>query len=111
MRSALLKHDCGSEEPVLTPRAEDLHPVLGPVVTAQRYPITSWSKVTDRRSCPSFAYSNGRPNGCLEPRSKSVGSHALVSALRRCSRQERGWHTLHVNIVRPQLSDHGLHRF
>src|SRR2546425_4138160 len=55
MRYALLKQDCGSEEPVLTPRAEDLHPVLGPVVTAQRYPITSWSKVTDRRSCPSSA--------------------------------------------------------
>ena len=46
-------------EPVPTPQADDLHPVLGPVVTAQRYPITSCSKVTDRRSYLLLAYKNG----------------------------------------------------
>ena len=33
---------------VLTPQADDLYPVLGPVVTARRYPITSCSNVKDR---------------------------------------------------------------
>ena len=38
-------------EPVLTPQADDLHLVLGLVVTARPYPIISCSRVTDRRSC------------------------------------------------------------
>jgi hypothetical protein len=37
-------------QPVLTPQADDLHLVFGPVVTARRYPITSCSKVTNPRS-------------------------------------------------------------
>ena len=55
---ALLKTGLWFREPVLTPQADDLHPVLGPVVTAQRYPITSCSKVTDRRSGRLLAYKN-----------------------------------------------------
>jgi hypothetical protein len=46
-------------EPVLTPQADDLHLVFGPVVTARRYPITSYSKVANARSRPLFVDGNG----------------------------------------------------
>ena len=56
MRWALRKTGLRFSEPVLTPQADDLHLVLGPVVTARRYPITAWSKVTGPRSYLFFAY-------------------------------------------------------
>ena len=55
-------------EPVLTPQADDLYPVLGLVVTARRYPIIARSKITDRRSC--FASRN--LNVRLEPRAAAT---------------------------------------
>ena len=39
-------------EPVLTPQADDLHPVFGPVVTARPYPITSYSKLQTVMALP-----------------------------------------------------------
>ena len=48
-------------EPVLTPQADDLHLVLGPVVTARRYPITALLKVTVPRNYV-FLASGTQPN-------------------------------------------------
>jgi hypothetical protein len=72
MRWALLKQDCGSEKPVLTPRADDLHPVLGRVVAARRYPIIS--SPSGEARCVGKLLSFENCNGQASARALSIAS-------------------------------------
>src|SRR5437773_7313148 len=75
MRKALLQQDCGSKEPVLTPQADVLYPVLGPVVTAHRYPITSFGKVKTALRASSAA--GRKPN---KPQANELARRLVTAA-------------------------------
>ena len=80
------------QEPVLTPLADDLHSVLGPVVTARRYPIISSSRGEARCVAGLSSFKNRSLNDLLLSRERLTlffGLPRRTSAAHRLHRPVR----------------------